>query len=82
VIDTTNGELTYANAGHNPPLWVHEGLVERLTRTGMALGVDKDIEVSQHVIQLAPGDKILFYTDGVTEAFSEAGSLFGEERLH
>lgn len=82
VIDTTNGELTYANAGHNPPLWVHEGNVERLTRTGMALGVDRDIEISQQIVLLAPGDKILFYTDGVTEAFSEEGTLFGEERLH
>jgi serine phosphatase RsbU (regulator of sigma subunit) len=82
VIDTVNGELTYANAGHNPPLWVHDGSVERLTRTGMALGVDKDININQLMVPLAPGDKILFYTDGVTEAFSEDGNLFGEERLH
>jgi serine phosphatase RsbU (regulator of sigma subunit) len=82
VIDSANGVLTYANAGHNPPLWVHEGKVKRLTRTGMALGVDRDIEINQEIVQLAAGDKILFYTDGVTEAFSEAGDLFGEERLH
>jgi GAF domain-containing protein/anti-sigma regulatory factor (Ser/Thr protein kinase) len=81
VIDTASGELTYANAGHNPPLWVHAGQTDRLTRTGMALGVDRDIEISQKVIHLAPGDGVLFYTDGVTEAFSEEGALFGEERL-
>jgi serine phosphatase RsbU (regulator of sigma subunit)/putative methionine-R-sulfoxide reductase with GAF domain/anti-sigma regulatory factor (Ser/Thr protein kinase) len=82
VIDTSNGELTYANAGHNPPLWVHGDQIERLTRTGMALGVDRDFEISQQIVLLAPRDKILFYTDGVTEAFSEAGALFGEKRLH
>jgi sigma-B regulation protein RsbU (phosphoserine phosphatase) len=48
----------------------------------MALGVDRDIEINQQIVPIAPGDKILFYTDGVTEAFAEDGALFGEERLH
>ncbi len=81
VLDTSTGEFIYANAGHNPPLWIHGGQLERLTRTGMALGVVKDFEITTRAIQLLPGDKVLFYTDGVTEAFSESGSLFGEERL-
>jgi serine phosphatase RsbU (regulator of sigma subunit)/putative methionine-R-sulfoxide reductase with GAF domain/anti-sigma regulatory factor (Ser/Thr protein kinase) len=81
VLDTSTGEFIYANAGHNPPLWIHGDQVERLTRTGMALGVVKDFEIATRAIQLLPDDKVLFYTDGVTEAFSESGSLFGEERL-
>ena len=82
VIDTATGNLEYANAGHNPPLWIHNGIVERLTRTGMALGVVKDVELEQRSVELSPGDGLLFYTDGVTEAFSESGSMFGEEKLH
>ncbi len=82
VIDSSSGQFTFANAGHNPPLWIHDGLVERLTRTGMALGVVKELEIEERSIQIMPGESILFYTDGVTEAFSDSGTLFGEERLH
>jgi len=82
VIDTATGKMVYANAGHNPPLWVHNGQVERLTRTGMALGVVKTIDMDQHEINLESGDSVLFFTDGITEAFSENDELFGEERLH
>jgi serine phosphatase RsbU (regulator of sigma subunit)/putative methionine-R-sulfoxide reductase with GAF domain/anti-sigma regulatory factor (Ser/Thr protein kinase) len=81
VIDEVKGTLTYANAGHNPPLWVSRHKVERLTRTGMALGVMENAEMQECVVQLRKGDSILFYTDGVTEAFSENGEIFGEERL-
>ena len=81
VINTKTGEFTYANAGHNPPIWVQGGQLERLTRTGMALGVSEEVEIDQRTIQLSPGDGVLFYTDGVTEAFSEQDELFGEDRL-
>jgi sigma-B regulation protein RsbU (phosphoserine phosphatase) len=82
VIDVGSGKLTYANAGHNPPLWIHDGQINRLTRTGMALGVGKNSEMEQRTIQMGQGDSILFYTDGVTEAYGEDGILFGEDRLH
>ncbi len=82
VLDQTTGELTYANAGHNPPLWIHvDGQVERLTRTGIALGVTDNREMFERTIRLLAGDCILFYTDGLTEAFSPDHALFGEERL-
>jgi sigma-B regulation protein RsbU (phosphoserine phosphatase) len=81
VINTRTGEFTYSNAGHNPPIWVHEDQAERLTRTGMALGVSEVIEIDQRTLQISQGDRILFYTDGVTEAFSEQDELFGEDRL-
>jgi len=82
VLDQTTGELTYANAGHNPPLWVHaDGQVERCTRTGIALGVTDNSGMFDRTIRLAAGDCILFYTDGLTEAFSADHELFGEARL-
>lgn len=81
VLDNETGIFTYANAGHNPPLWLHGGKIGRLTRTGMALGVLEDSEMTQDDIALRPGDTLLLYTDGVTEAFSPDGQLFGEPRL-
>jgi sigma-B regulation protein RsbU (phosphoserine phosphatase) len=86
-LDLESGSFTYANAGHNPPMWVHaseepEGAtLERLTRTGMALGVLEGTVIEQRSIQLEPGDHLLLYTDGVTEAFSLDGEMFGEEKL-
>ncbi|MCL4531372.1 MAG: GAF domain-containing protein, partial [Chloroflexi bacterium] len=82
VLDQNTGELTYANAGHNPPLWIHaDGQVEKLTRTGIALGVTDNREMFERIIQLFAGDCVLFYTDGLTEAFSSDHVLFGEARL-
>ncbi len=82
VLDLETGELTYANAGHNPPLWIHSaGPVDRLTRTGIALGVVESNLLTERMIQIQPGDNLLLYTDGLTEAFSPSGDLFGETRL-
>lgn len=82
VLDQTTGELIYANAGHNPPLWIHaDGQAQRLTRTGIALGVMDNREMFERTIRLSVGDYILFYTDGLTEAFSPDHKLFGEARL-
>lgn len=82
VLDQNTGELTYANAGHNPPLWVRaNGQVERLTRTGIALGVTDNSAMFEGTIRLSAGDCVLFYTDGLTEAFSADHALFGEARL-
>ena len=83
VLTIETGEFVFANAGHNPPLWVQRETktVERLTRTGMALGVLEGAEIEQRKIQFGAGDSLLLYTDGLTEAFSPDGQLFGEERL-
>ncbi len=82
VLNENTGEVTYANAGHNPPLWVRaDGQVEKLTRTGIALGVVELGAISQRTIQLASGESLLLYTDGLTEAFSSNGEMFGEARL-
>jgi len=83
VLSLETGELTYANAGHNPPLWMRNrrGEIESLTRTGMALGVVEGTLIEEQTIQLEPGDCLLLYTDGLTEAFSPQEELFGVERL-
>lgn len=77
------GELVYVNAGHNLPLWYNrqEDRLIELVRTGPALGVYDERIYTQQTIQLAPGDFVLFYTDGVIDALNPVGEEFGEERL-
>ena len=81
ALDPRTGEFVYANAGHNPPLWLHHGAMDKLTRTGVALGVVEFAQMTERYITLAAGDLLMFYTDGITEAFSAAGDIFSEERL-
>ena len=82
VLDMDNGELTYVNAGHNPPLWVKcDGTIEKLTRTAIALGVVTGEPVEQRTIQFESGDSLLLYTDGLTESFNLEGDFYGEVRL-
>jgi serine phosphatase RsbU (regulator of sigma subunit) len=82
VLDRERNELTYVNAGHNPPLWVKcTGEIERLTRTAIALGVVTGGGVDQRTIKFESGDNLLLYTDGLTESFNAEGEFYGEERL-
>ncbi len=82
LLDPTKAAFTYANSGHNPPLWIRkDGRIERLTRTGMALGVLPGTTRTERSIELQSGEFVLLYTDGLTEAFSPEGDMFGEERL-
>jgi sigma-B regulation protein RsbU (phosphoserine phosphatase) len=82
-LNPTTGEFTYVNAGHNPPLLCRSGedQLTELTRTGTALGVFTDLSFEQRTVQLHPGDLILLYTDGVTDATNVRVEDFGEERL-
>jgi phosphoserine phosphatase RsbU/P len=75
--------LQYANAGHTAILrWcAARRAIESLGATGLPLGVDIGIEVENVVVTLDPGDLLLFYTDGVTEATAPDGELYGDERL-
>jgi serine phosphatase RsbU (regulator of sigma subunit) len=84
VVDLESGRVTYANAGHNPPLVANSSgsQITRLPKTGMALGVLETSQYSQQSTDLQPGDALVLYTDGITEAFSPEGELFGEDRLH
>lgn len=82
VLDMEQNELTYVNAGHNPPLWVKSnGEVQKLTRTAIALGVVTGERVEQCTISFESGDNLLLYTDGLTESFNAEGVFFGEDRL-
>ncbi|MBN1657814.1 MAG: SpoIIE family protein phosphatase [Anaerolineae bacterium] len=83
VIDPASAGLVYANAGHPPPYLVRaDGSgVEGLGRTGMALGVLESETWQEAAIDLALGDLLLLYTDGVIDASDEAGKPFGRERL-
>jgi sigma-B regulation protein RsbU (phosphoserine phosphatase) len=83
VLDPESGVLTYANAGHNPPLWVKKQAVEieSLNKSGMALGVYEGSEIDDRMIHLQPGDYLVLYTDGVTEAFSPDWTIYSADRL-
>ena len=83
VLSLETGEFTFANAGHNPPIWMSKAgkTLEPLHPTGAALGIIEDLIIDQRTISLAPDDFLLLYTDGLTEAFSPADDTFGEERL-
>ncbi len=81
-LDAARGEICYANAGHNPPLLARaDGRVEALRSTGTVLGVFPDLEYAGARASLHIGDRLLLYTDGITEARSPDGEEFGEERL-
>jgi sigma-B regulation protein RsbU (phosphoserine phosphatase) len=83
LLDPSTGELIYVNAGHNPPLLHRSDNSELvlLTRTGIPLGIEPDAAFEQQVVKLHAGDFILFYTDGVIEAFDDQGQEFGMPRL-
>ncbi|MCK4316693.1 MAG: PP2C family protein-serine/threonine phosphatase, partial [Anaerolineae bacterium] len=87
LLNPEAGEITYVNAGHNPPLLCKQGdraeqdQLTQLTRTGMALGVVADSPFEQRTVHLDPGDFVLLYTDGVTDATDAHLQDFGMERL-
>ena len=83
VYDPENGMFTYANGGHNPPLLVHpDGSSEELPLTGgIALGLVSDFKYAERTLRLMPGDALILYTDGVTEAMNEDLEEFGVPRL-
>ena len=83
VYDPENGTFIYANGGHNPPLLVHpDGTSEELPLTGgIALGLVPDFEYEERTLRLMPGDALILYTDGVTEAMNEDQEEFGVPRL-
>lgn len=81
-IDTRKMNLTYCNAGHCYPILTGGRDGPRLLSDGdLVLGVLKDSPYEEHVVGLAPGELLVLYTDGVTEAISTMGEEFGEERL-
>ena len=84
ILDPATGTLAYCNAGHPPPYLysAQEGdVAQSLTKTGMALGVTDTETWEQATAQFGPGDVLILYSDGVTDAESVEGASFGHERL-
>jgi sigma-B regulation protein RsbU (phosphoserine phosphatase) len=73
--------LVYVNAGHNAPIFRHaNGALESLEVGGLPLGIRSDVIYETASLALKPGDALIFFTDGVVEAFNEAGEEFGNAR--
>lgn len=82
VLDAEGHRLTYTNAGHNPPLMARQdGSCLRLETGGAVLGIFRDADYEQASVELWPGDRLVMFTDGITEAADSNGQEFGEERL-
>jgi phosphoserine phosphatase RsbU/P len=82
IVDADVGTVTFSNAGHYPPILVRSnGDVERLDAGGAVLGVFADTTYQQAQIATAPGDRLILYTDGITDARNSDDEEFGEERL-
>lgn len=85
VLEPLTGRFTYANAGHPPAYLItagrRHGGIESMRPTGMALGVSEEAQWRQKVMRISPGDVLVMYTDGITEAQSPQGLYFGEERI-
>jgi serine phosphatase RsbU (regulator of sigma subunit)/predicted ester cyclase len=81
VLDSTDGRLRYANAGHNLPCCWHEGKATELRAKGMPLGLLSGMEYEVKERILAPGDGVLLYSDGLVEAHSPQREMFGSPRM-
>jgi phosphoserine phosphatase RsbU/P len=83
VLDNATRNLTYVNAGHNPPILLRAGssTAEELEATGIAIGAMDDAAYEQREVSLASGDVIVLYTDGVTEAVNDREEMFEIPRL-
>lgn len=82
VLDAEQGNVRFANAGHNPPFLLHAGgTVEPLGGAGLLAGVLPDSRYPTRTADLQPGDRLFLYTDGVSEALNPQQEQFSEERL-
>ncbi|HEV7684443.1 MAG TPA: SpoIIE family protein phosphatase [Pyrinomonadaceae bacterium] len=77
----TNGEVEVCNAGHLPPLLLQEGKVSSIAATGLPIGVFSSESFSVNRVQMAKGDTLFLYTDGLSESVDGTGNEYGAERL-
>jgi serine phosphatase RsbU (regulator of sigma subunit) len=83
ILDPATGDLTYINAGQEPPLILHAGGIKaRLATTGVPVGLFAEVEYQAGVARLEPGEIFLGFSDGVIDAQDASGERFGRERLH
>ena len=82
IADALSGDLLYSNAGHNPPLIVRaSGACDTLTAGGVMLGILPMAQFQEDTVNMQPGDVLVLFSDGVTEAADPQDVEFGEERL-
>ena len=83
VLDTRSGAFEYSNGGHNSPyLLSNDGSIKQIPEIGgLLIGAMKNVEYQSSVLMLQPGESLLFYTDGVTEAFNKDNEEYKEARL-
>ncbi len=82
ILDPHSGEIVYANGGHNPPLLARcDGELESLRARGIVLGIVSPIHLEEKRTHLAPGDLLVMYTDGITDAINEHEEEFGAGQL-
>lgn len=83
VLDRSSGRFGFANAGHNHPALIRrDGSMHQLEEGGLALGIDPDAAYRSGEVELQDGDRLLLYTDGLTEAADGGAEHYGLERLH
>ena len=80
-LDINTGLIEYVNAGHTPPLWLRKNSVEEMTESDLLLGVVTRAEFTTRQLQLEPGDSLILFTDGVTEARNERGNDLGSSTI-
>jgi len=78
---SSDGTLTYCNAGHNPPILLRADSVERLQVGGMIVGLFEHAEYEDQTVKLVDGDLVVVFSDGVSEATNREGNEFGDERI-
>ncbi len=81
VIDPASAQMRYARAGHDRPLHYRRGQINQLTGDGRFLGLFDGLTIQEQQLQLEPGDLVVLFSDGVTDATNTAGEKFGLERL-
>ena len=82
ICDLTTGEVEYVNAGHNPPMLLHNGKYHRLEmQRDLVLGAMSDVPYRRQTFKMDPGDLLFLYTDGITEAEAGPEEFYGEQRL-
>jgi sigma-B regulation protein RsbU (phosphoserine phosphatase) len=75
------GQITYVNAGHNPPMLLGAGGIHPLGSENLPIGMFGNAEYTETVLDVSCGDTLVMYTDGVTEASNSNDEMFGEDRL-
>ncbi|NIQ09976.1 MAG: serine/threonine-protein phosphatase, partial [Gammaproteobacteria bacterium] len=81
VLDTASRTMTYINAGHNPPLLFRGNEIIRLRTGGVPVGLFNDAAYNQETLQILPGDMLVIYSDGFSEAPNADWEQFGEDQI-